>query len=195
MHALTWIRTRGRFLRSITATQLRRTLRRTGAECTWCGCVCRKPRRRWCSDNCVRAFEERCSRRGVRAALRRDKYCCQLCGLDAPRISRLDKHLREDPAARAAYHVHLRTCGLVVRAGIHLGLLEVDHIVPVCEGGGLAGLANYRTLCQACHTRVSRELQLRRRAQDTATGGAKKSRRAPKRDRPAGKRLRRRKPR
>lgn len=195
MHALTWIRTRGRFLRSITARQLRQTLGRTGCECTWCGCVCRKPRRRWCSDSCVRAFEERCSRRGVRAALRRDKYRCRICGLDAPKLARLDKHLKTEPAARAAFHAHLRTCGLTVRQGIHLGLLEVDHIIPVCEGGGLAGLPNYRTLCQACHTQVSRELQLRRRGQDEARVASKKSRRAPRRERPAVKRSRRRKPR
>lgn len=30
-------------------------------------------------------------------------------------------------------------------------LWEVDHIVPVVEGGGECGLDNLQTLCLACH--------------------------------------------
>lgn len=122
-------------------------------------------------------------------ALRRDKYRCRLCGLHAPTIARMAKRL--DPASRAHYLAHLREQGLVARPGIHLGLLEVDHIVPVCEGGGLAGLSNYRTLCQVCHADVSRALQARRRGIATP----KKTKRAVKRARVAVKRPRGRRPR
>lgn len=39
---------------------------------------------------------------------------------------------------------------------------EVDHIVPVVEGGGSCGLSNLRTLCWECHRRATRELAVRR---------------------------------
>lgn len=38
---------------------------------------------------------------------------------------------------------------------------EADHIVPVAEGGGSCGLANYRTLCIKCHGVESGKLRKR----------------------------------
>lgn len=38
---------------------------------------------------------------------------------------------------------------------------EVDHIVPVVEGGGECGMDNLRTLCVPCHRQVTRELMQR----------------------------------
>lgn len=38
---------------------------------------------------------------------------------------------------------------------------EMDHVVPVVEGGGECGLDNLRTLCVPCHRRVTRELRAR----------------------------------
>ena len=48
------------------------------------------------------------------------------------------------------------------------GYWEADHIVPVCEGGGLCGPENYRILCIPCHRGVTKELA-RRRAKRKAT--------------------------
>jgi 5-methylcytosine-specific restriction enzyme A len=39
---------------------------------------------------------------------------------------------------------------------------EMDHIVPVIEGGGDCGLENLRTLCWACHARETKALAARR---------------------------------
>jgi 5-methylcytosine-specific restriction endonuclease McrA len=36
-------------------------------------------------------------------------------------------------------------------ATINYRYWEADHIVPVCDGGGVCGLDNYRTLCVRCH--------------------------------------------
>jgi 5-methylcytosine-specific restriction protein A len=41
---------------------------------------------------------------------------------------------------------------------------EVDHIVPRAHGGG-DELSNLRSLCRACHRRVTGSMQRRRRAQ------------------------------
>lgn len=40
---------------------------------------------------------------------------------------------------------------------------DVDHIIPVIEGGGQCGLDSLRTLCHPCHKAVTRELAHRRR--------------------------------
>jgi 5-methylcytosine-specific restriction enzyme A len=34
---------------------------------------------------------------------------------------------------------------------------EVDHILPVADGGGECGLENYRLLCRRCHAAVTRQ--------------------------------------
>lgn len=39
---------------------------------------------------------------------------------------------------------------------------EMDHIVPVVEGGGSCGIEGLRTLCIPCHRRVTAELASRR---------------------------------
>jgi 5-methylcytosine-specific restriction endonuclease McrA len=39
---------------------------------------------------------------------------------------------------------------------------EMDHVVPVVEGGGLCGLDGYRTLCVPCHKSETAALAKRR---------------------------------
>jgi len=41
---------------------------------------------------------------------------------------------------------------------------EIDHIIPVCEGGGCCGLDNLRTLCNSCHRKETNKLMARRRS-------------------------------
>lgn len=41
-------------------------------------------------------------------------------------------------------------------------LWEMDHIVPVVEGGGGCGLNNLRTLCRLCHREATADLSRRR---------------------------------
>ena len=43
-------------------------------------------------------------------------------------------------------------------------LWEVDHIVPVVEGGGECGLDNLQTLCLACHK--AKTAAMRKRVSD-----------------------------
>jgi hypothetical protein len=39
---------------------------------------------------------------------------------------------------------------------------DMDHIIPVIEGGGLCGLDNYRTLCVPCHKAETKKLAIKR---------------------------------
>lgn len=55
---------------------------RTGF-CTWCQQPVQKPRRTWCSDECVEEYQIRANPSVVRAALvKRDKEVCGICRLD-----------------------------------------------------------------------------------------------------------------
>lgn len=46
--------------------------------------------------------------------------------------------------------------------GHNYNLWDMDHIVPVIEGGGACGLENLRTLCIPCHKAETRALAARR---------------------------------
>lgn len=62
--------------------------------------------------------------------------------------------------------VRRRDHGICALCGVdthkeHLGRWEMDHIIPVSEGGGLCGLDGYRTLCPPCHGKESGQLRKR----------------------------------
>lgn len=93
--------------------------------CTWCSGEVKKPRRTWCSEECVdqmRAMDPNAIRSRV---LKRDEgKPCPLCGSE-------------------------RFFG------------EVDHIVPIIEGGHPFDLANLRTICTDCHKQETAALRRR----------------------------------
>ncbi len=94
-HALDWIRREGRFHRSIYTTQLRANMGRQKGECTWCGGPVKAPRRTWCSDACVREFDQRCDPNQLRRhVLKRDKGVCAACGLDTDALGRVLGRIR-----------------------------------------------------------------------------------------------------
>lgn len=75
---------------------------------------------------------------------KRDHGICAQCGLDCKRI---EKWIRS-----------LWRRGWVYRVKRRLGIprhrqtcWDMDHILPVKEGGGMCGLDNLQTLCWRCH--------------------------------------------
>lgn len=183
MHATEWIQLHGRFLRQIGADLLRKKLERQKGECTWCGGPVAKGRRRWCSQECVRAFDERCVPQRIAYLVeQRDKGLCSACGRDTALLERLGQAMKphfenmnwsseeflrryrisqyEWEATRQEWRRHLRDSGLEPATAYRFW--EADHIVPVSEGGGLTGLDNYRTLCIPCHKRETAKLAGRR---------------------------------
>lgn len=108
------------------------------------------------------------------AVFKRDGGFCSKCGVDTTRlwvwlqqIPHIDarktwRYGRQDEHTEKAFR---RVLGRHrMRAAVLLGRLwgvvihhhrkslwEMDHIVPVAEGGGGCGLDNLRTLCLKCH--------------------------------------------
>lgn len=163
-----------------------------GEGVTICSCGCGnrpvKPRKNWFSDACVTAWKTINNPSYIRHLVyRRDRGVCAVCGCNS---SKAFKKWREDRKVTVEFVDHLlkmmswkerrlmpgkavirRTKELIKKwsppgrwTPRRKTGWDVDHIVPVSEGGGLCGLDNYRTLCQCCHKDVTTELQQRLRA-------------------------------
>ncbi len=142
-----------------------------GARCTFC------------SDACVDAWKLRSQPSyAAKLVLKRDAGVCLLCGLDCvDLLDRLWKLLaRQRWAERSklapigceplhfetegdgCFALEIKAYGLKgQRARLRRRLWEMDHVVPVAEGGGSCGLDNLRTLCWRCHARESAALRQR----------------------------------
>lgn len=130
------------------------------ASCRRCGEECRGRRRTFCSDECVHEWKIRSQPSyAARLVLERDRGVCAKCGLDCVKLR--GRLLRERGEARKS---------IVVEHGVppylRLGrrrLWEMNHVVPVVEGGGCCGLDGLETLCWKCHGEATRALQKRLR--------------------------------
>jgi len=149
--------------RSLNAEMLRMLLDRQDKQCTWCGEPVTKGRRLWCSDACVEGFQLRCCPNTARAfVIRRDKNICQLCGFDthgAESTFRRELVLLRRDSTLAPYHLAIAIAELERKHHVARRVVrEVDHIVPVIEGGGLCTVDQLRLLCGMCHAGVTSQL-------------------------------------
>lgn len=147
--------------------------------CRWCAKPCTGRRRTFCSDACVAEFTFRSDGQYSRALIwARDHGMCQLCGCDLGKIERVAQILRLDHDRIDFYSHHERRYKSYKEGSLELAYLtgvgfspstnkalwEVDHTLPVTEGGGFCGPGNLRLLCQPCHSRVTDELKARMKA-------------------------------
>lgn len=126
--------------------------------CRWCKTEVPPKRRTFCSPDCVREWSIR-QNPGYAAAhvLRRDHGVCAICHCDTNRMHRVARW-----AMRFGTSAHEYTEAVGFGAvGTWRRWWEVDHIVPVVEGGGECGLDNLRTLCIACHKDETAKLRRR----------------------------------
>lgn len=154
-------------------------------DCTWCGTKVTKPgRSTWCSTFCVDAFKATQPEEQRRVVKARDGGVCGLCGLDTVRFriavrrwwwrlrplhrgNTWPKHQRFDPGQHAADLLTLRghptsTAMLARLTGGRVVWWDMDHAVPISEGGHPYDIRNLRTLCCWCHQRVTAEGSARR---------------------------------
>ena len=116
------------------------------AICRWCRTPVTPPRRTFCSDVCVHEWRVRSDISYTRRLIcKRDGGVCQRCLVNVMNAFRDWK--RRKPASRSR-QVWREWREAEPR-------WEVDHIVPVAEGGGECGLANLRLLCRRCHVEVT----------------------------------------
>lgn len=165
-----------RWLREAPFDKARRALladRQPARICRWCGSPAAPGRRSWCSDDCQREFFVRAnSSDAARYVFERDQGVCALCSLDTARMktrlwnirARLTDVFRQ--RSGDGWERWKRIVRALRRKGWHdpvcESLWQVDHIVPVVEGGGCCGLEGLRTLCVPCHKAETAALARRR---------------------------------
>ena len=107
----------------------------------------------WCSDECVVAALILCGdlREIKRCLLLRDKGVCAACGLDTLKLKRDVKKSGKKASA------------LDLPSGRNR-YWDIEHKLPVIEGGGFSTLDNFQTLCISCHKKSTAALAARRAA-------------------------------
>jgi len=164
-----------RFMRYVTALDLPTGLDADGRKlCAWCPNPLPRGRRRYCSAACD--FEA-----GIRMqpllALRhvgeRDGWRCGKCGRKLwPKdheYTVLRRVVPESWLGRSirryeADYRHLQRMHEALKTGLKAGMIryELDHVVPVSEGGGCCGLDGFRLLClRPCHAEETGKLRRR----------------------------------
>lgn len=138
--------------------------------CRWCHEEVPKGRRTFCSDGCVHEVSIRSNPNYQKQhVLERDHGVCDACGLDCQRLARSlmsawrQRYRGKPEAFRRWYRLWMRFSGRAVTTKLapNRNLWEMDHIVPVVEGGGNTGLENLRTLCVWCHNEATAHLRKR----------------------------------
>jgi 5-methylcytosine-specific restriction enzyme A len=128
--------------------------------CRKCGCEIAKGsgRRTFCSETCVVEWKIRTQPEFAAEQVHaRDKGVCVSCRRDCDAL-----HRKIRVTKRARRMRRMAELGLPEYLLRRRRYWEVDHTIPVVEGGGSCGLENLRTLCWDCHRKVTRELALRR---------------------------------
>ncbi len=127
--------------------------------CRWCKSIVKPPKKTFCSKECIHQWKLRTSTSYLRkCVVRRDKGICAICKVNCLAITRGFKRPKRGetwPAWKA------RVTALRKKYGIpkhRTTFYDVDHILPVAEGGGAMIddlMANCRTLCLPCHRKVT----------------------------------------
>lgn len=131
--------------------------------CRLCQKEVPKGRRAWCSKECIRESSIRTDPGFARSLVfKRDKGVCARCGIDTDLLKAEADRIRDWcfknlPDSIRGYAP--RRTFLVAFGFTRHHLWEMDHILPVSEGGGECGLDNLRTLCIPCHDTVTAQLR------------------------------------
>lgn len=133
--------------------------------CARCGRVLTGRRRKWCGDDCERAWQRNHIWSMAKEwAKRRDGYRCVRCGGDgSPWLEKFD-----DPRVAArVLGLELPPGEVVHRVWRNVKKLEVNHVEPRNGRGYNSGchnhLSNLETLCRPCHVVETGLQRLRRR--------------------------------
>ena len=121
--------------------------------CRWCGSACHGRRTSFCKAKCSHEWRLRTSTSYLRRCVfKKSKGICRSCGLDtkifAKHARKLPRNEQREWATKMGLPKNRRPTNLMAWS-------DCDHIIPVVEGGGLAGISQCQTLCLDCHRKKS----------------------------------------
>ena len=150
--------------------------------CKRCGKEVQKPRRYWCSQECIDELNRQ-SGSPRKLAHKRDEGICAHCGLDCDRLERVLRELALRHRERTRWVHKCKNTDADVKKYYKQTVFwrwanhkypwafgkwqevkhiwEADHKKPVIEGGGEIGMGNIRTLCVPCHRVETKKLHQR----------------------------------
>jgi 5-methylcytosine-specific restriction enzyme A len=105
----------------------------------------------FCGQPCIDLWTVRTGSGTEKFLRKRDRGICALCSMDCVQLLKQMRRLR-GPELQAFQELYQIPKHRTRR------LWDIDHIVPVVEGGGSCGPENLRTLCTRCHRKVTTEL-------------------------------------
>ena len=121
--------------------------------CAWCGKTELTGTKKYCGSACYLSSEVFCnpqSNFGMAFILSRQNYKCNICGFDYSQIM-------QDLIDRK-YHKNKFVVATYLRWNTPKELRpEVDHILPIYQGGCGPGINNHQVICHSCHTRKTKE--------------------------------------
>jgi len=124
--------------------------------CRWCYAPVLKPRRAWCSEDCIREYQNLSGALDV-LIFNRDDGVCQLCGWNLRKLYQVRPHLErlvENGSWPLDWWSELTTA---LNGKTNQPLHEIDHILPLSLGG-FTHPDNLRTLCVPCHRAETKKL-------------------------------------
>ena len=125
-------------------------------KCRWCQEGVKPPRRTLCSEECAHQIKLRSSGSYLRYCVyKRDRGVCALCQTDTKLISKKALGLYGQQKIDYLQSHNISTKRKIKKRKNGGGLWDADHILMVKDGGGVCGLDNIRTLCIACHKKVT----------------------------------------
>jgi 5-methylcytosine-specific restriction endonuclease McrA len=128
------------------------------ALCRQCQTEVKPPQRTFCSQACIHTWKIRSSPSYAREQVfLRDKGVCAVCKLDTEKLREILYAIR----IQSEEHYQQLTVLYRLKYGFGFNLaahfFEMDHILPVAQGGGSCGLENLQSLCLPCHRDKTRE--------------------------------------
>ena len=125
-------------------------------KCRWCQEGVKPPRRTLCSEECAHQIKLRSSGSYLRYCVyKRDRGVCALCQTDTKLISKKALGLYGQQKIDYLQSHNISAKRKIKKRKNGGGLWDADHILMVKDGGGVCGLDNIRTLCIACHKKVT----------------------------------------
>ncbi len=121
------------------------------------GKIVEQGRRTFCSSECVHQHKLRSNIDYMRKfVFIRDKGICAICNINCVDLLKKSEEMTLIDYTRWLLPLGFIKGRIQLAHAKKVALWDADHVIPVERGGGGCGINGMRTLCVACHQKISR---------------------------------------